>query len=523
MSYSTQPRTKKEKTKSIVYDFMMHYVSLIVIVVTVIIATVALLGNYFYYESKEENLRYRAKEVAKIINFYMGKNNYTELYQNLSLAEKLADADIWIFDGDRDVTGVTGFSRSKSDVRTNLAKFKSIPQDDMTESPLLFDTSELELSDDFKSKIDEIRQGKYLSGVAGQPFYGESVLYAAAPFNDPLSGKTGAVFLAVPMSHYTDFMNIIYASVFFCGLVALLLALAWSRHLSKSLALPITNSQEFALKLASGKYGEQIPEAKEVEIAGLTKALNVLSRDLANYTDSLDRKERIRRDFVANVSHELKTPITIIRGYNDALSEGLIKDPEKIHKYRAMINDETIRIENMVKNLLNVSRLENADPWHIDQLEPLPLAELIEKVSERLFYNALNNNVKIKIDADESLRVYGDGDQLIQLILILMDNALKYSPQNGILLVSAHREENGSVSLSIKDQGPGISEEDLPYIWDRFYKADKSRNRKKVPGTGLGLAIAKQIIRVHGAQANVMSKPGEGTEFIITFPKDKIV
>ena len=111
---------------------------------------------------------------------------------------------------------------------------------------------------------------------------------------------------------------------------------------------------------------------------------------------------------------------------------------------------------------------------------------------------------------------------MVQLILILSDNALKYSPENSIISLSAKKLEDGSVLLRVEDQGPGIPEEDIPFIWERFYKVDKSHCRN-VPGTGLGLAIAKEIIRMHGAQAEVISGCGEGAAFEIKFPKDKVV
>jgi len=152
----------------------------------------------------------------------------------------------------------------------------------------------------------------------------------------------------------------------------------------------------------------------------------------------------------------------------------------------------------------------------------LPLAIIIRNVAEKLMIKSAEKHVKFSIDADEDIKILGNGDQMVQLVLILSDNALKYSPENGIVSLGAKKLEDGSVLFTVKDEGPGIPEEDIPFIWERFYKVDKSHCRN-VPGTGLGLAIAKEIIRMHGAQAEVKSECGAGATFEIKFPKDKVV
>lgn len=279
--------------------------------------------------------------------------------------------------------------------------------------------------------------------------------------------------------------------------------------------------KDSAAAIASGDYTRKVEVNGEDEVAALGRALNALGNDLSAFVDKTERTEKIRRDFVANVSHELRTPITIIRGYNEAISDGTITDKEMIQRYRALINEETIRLERMIRELLNISRFQASDELTTG-IEPLPLAEIVRNVTEKLMVKSVKRHVTLVIHADENIAVVGNGDQLVQLIMILGDNALKYSPDNGTISFTAVRQEDGSVLLSVADQGPGIPEEDLPFIWERFYKVDKSHCRN-VPGTGLGLAIAKEIIRVHGAKAQVFSIPGVGTRFEVTFPKEKVV
>ena len=279
--------------------------------------------------------------------------------------------------------------------------------------------------------------------------------------------------------------------------------------------------KDSAAAIAYGDYTRKVEVHGEDEVAALGRALNALGNDLSAFVDKTERTEKIRRDFVANVSHELRTPITIIRGYNEAISDGTITDKEMIQRYRALINEETIRLERMIRELLNISRFQASDELTTG-IEPLPLAEIVRNVTEKLMVKSVKRHVTLVIHADENIAVVGNGDQLVQLIMILGDNALKYSPDNGTISFTAVRQEDGSVLLSVADQGPGIPEEDLPFIWERFYKVDKSHCRN-VPGTGLGLAIAKEIIRVHGAKAQVFSIPGVGTRFEVTFPKEKVV
>jgi len=225
--------------------------------------------------------------------------------------------------------------------------------------------------------------------------------------------------------------------------------------------------------------------------------------------------EKLRRDFVANVSHELRTPITIIRGYNEAIADGTITSPEEIKKYRSMINEETIRLERLIKELLDISRLQRNEQ---EELETVPLAHITNTVVDMLSVRAKNRDIRLDRNIDESCVVEGNGDRLFQLVMILGDNAMKYSPDSSAICFSLQKNATGETELSVRDQGCGIPESDIPYIWERFYKVDKSHSRN-VPGTGLGLAIAREIIRLHKATVEVHSVEGKGTTFVVTFPQ----
>ena len=217
--------------------------------------------------------------------------------------------------------------------------------------------------------------------------------------------------------------------------------------------------------------------------------------------------EKMRRDFVANVSHELRTPITIIQGYNEALSDGTITDPEDVKKYRGLINNETQRLQRLINELLDISRLQRGEG---EEMESIPLGKIVESVCGMLEGRAGKRDIRLEQYVDDSLLVYGNGDRLYQLVMILGDNAMKYSPDSSVIRFQVMENARKETVLTVADRGYGIPEEDIPYIWERFYKADKSHSRH-IPGTGLGLAIGREIIRMHKARVQVQSKVGKGT------------
>ena len=374
------------------------------------------------------------------------------------------------------------------------------------------------LSTKVRSILKDVYSGKSVKSQIFHPYYKEQVMLVGVPYGKQ-DGAHGAILLAEPLSGFDSFLRDIYIYTSIVGVLALILSLFMVRRLSRSIIRPLISMKDSAAAIASGDYTRKVEVHGEDEVAALGRALNALGNDLSAFVDKTERTEKIRRDFVANVSHELRTPITIIRGYNEAISDGTITDKEMIQRYRALINEETIRLERMIRELLNISRFQASDELTTG-IEPLPLAEIVRNVTEKLMVKSVKRHVTLVIHADENIAVVGNGDQLVQLIMILGDNALKYSPDNGTISFTAVRQEDGSVLLSVADQGPGIPEEDLPFIWERFYKVDKSHCRN-VPGTGLGLAIAKEIIRVHGAKAQVFSIPGVGTRFEVTFRRRK--
>jgi two-component system sensor histidine kinase ResE len=227
-----------------------------------------------------------------------------------------------------------------------------------------------------------------------------------------------------------------------------------------------------------------------------------------------ERLEQLRRDFVANVSHEFRTPLTVIRGSLEAIVDGAVEKSEDIKRYHERMLSETRGLERLVEDLLQLSRLQSGKiTIHKEKIHiPSLLADAVKSIQTI----AEKKGIKIEYQPKENIPpVLGDYDRLRQLFVIFLDNAVKYSPENTKVSVDTNLFDVNTLSVIIRDQGYGIAAEELPYIWDRFYKIDKSRYSK---GTGLGLAIAKHLLELHNAQVSVHSELEKGTVIEIRLP-----
>ncbi len=235
---------------------------------------------------------------------------------------------------------------------------------------------------------------------------------------------------------------------------------------------------------------------------------------LVVFTDVTEvrRLERVRRDFVSNVSHELRTPLAGIRAASETLAEGAIDDPEAAREFVGHIQSEADRLSQLVDELLELSRIESGEaPLHLEQT---PVVQMLEGLAGRMGALASRAGLRIEVDAPADLAVRADRERLGQALANLVHNAVRFTPAGGVIRLSA-RGDDGHVIIEVADTGAGIREEDLPRIFERFYKADRGRAS---PGTGLGLAIVKHIAFAHGGTVSVASKPGQGSTFTLHLP-----
>lgn len=508
---------RKSLSTKLMYSFMALIAT---IVIGVTIGMSFLITDYFF-EEKEKELYQKGREVAITVDYFMRIESDSRLLNRyLSSMDRLVGARIWLFDNDYELVAASNSGIVLGPEADDAADFSKLKQeiyeyDDKTGTNAENGKKQPgPMMQKMKSVLANVYEGKPVNSRIFHPYYKEQVLLIGVPIGNLGGSLDGAMLMAAPISGLDKFLKDIYIYTALVGLAALLLSLFIVRRLSKTIVKPLVSMRDSASAIAAGDYSRKVTVEGEDEIAELGSSLNALGNDLSQFVRKTQKMEKLRRDFVANVSHELRTPITIIRGYNEAISDGTVTDDAIVKKYRSLINEETIRLERLIKELLDISRLqisEKAEP------EIIPIGNIVRNVAEMLTVRAAERRITIVTEVDDSLNVRGAGDRLVQLAMILGDNAIKYSPDNGVIKFEVYlNEEKDKVVLAVEDQGHGIPEEDIPFIWERFYKVDKSHSRN-VPGTGLGLAIAKEIIRMHGAGVVVRSKQCEGTRFEISF------
>ncbi len=226
----------------------------------------------------------------------------------------------------------------------------------------------------------------------------------------------------------------------------------------------------------------------------------------------LERLEKTRRDYVANVSHELRTPLTAVRGLLEPLADGMVKDPETVDRYYKIMLREVMRLSRLITDTLELSRLQSGSE-HME-LAAVNVKDLLEEIHQNYVNEARQKDIRLILDANNIPYAMTDRDRVEQLLVILIDNAMHYTPPGGSITLQATVGER--ILISVIDTGCGISAEDLPHIFERFYKTDKSRREG---GTGLGLSIAKQIVDKLGESIYIESELGQGTSFHFTLKK----
>jgi two-component system phosphate regulon sensor histidine kinase PhoR len=244
----------------------------------------------------------------------------------------------------------------------------------------------------------------------------------------------------------------------------------------------------------------------------LMKSIVLMEKQLNEMEEENLRVENIRRGFVANVTHELNTPLTSISGFIETLQEGAAEDPDTRTKFLDIIAIETARLQRLIEDLLVLSEIENKRE---STLETINVKYSVDKTVNLVLPIAEKRGITLLIDVESGLTIEGNEDRFIQMMMNLIENAIKYSNESGRVWVEGRRE-GGHVVLSVKDEGIGIDHQHQERLFERFYRVDKSRSRK-VGGTGLGLSIVKHIAALFDAELKLESEPGKGSTFRLVF------
>ncbi len=301
------------------------------------------------------------------------------------------------------------------------------------------------------------------------------------------------------------------------GGVALLFAAALAALVARSIARPIQKLAQGANAIAQGKYDQRVALSGPGEFKQLADDFNQMAT-------RVQAAQKMERDFVANVSHELKTPLTSIKGFAQAIQDGAVNNPESTQSAARIINEESERLTRLVTTLLDSARLETGEV-RMD-FRPVAVNDVVRTCLAKLSPRAERNGIVLVNNLVDAPPVQADGDRLSQVFINLLDNALKHTSEGGRVKIEnrsipAEKTQPAGVEYSVSDSGQGIPAEDLPRIFERFYQVDKARAQTDDnghSGTGLGLAICKQIVEAHHGTISAQSVLGIGTRISVWLP-----
>lgn len=323
----------------------------------------------------------------------------------------------------------------------------------------------------------------------------------------------GALLLHTPVEGLNDAIFHGFRALGISISIALFLSIILSSVLAISFTKPLAKMKKSTLMLAKGDFSVKTGINQMDEIGELASSIDILSEQLLAASEESQRLLKLRQDFVANISHELRTPITVIRGSLEAIYDSVVTDPDEVRLYHKQILNETLLLQRLINDLLDLSRLQNID-FKIEMNE-MNLCDVLKDVVINARNIALEKNIEIVFEQDvKTFVISGDYERIRQMLLIVLSNAIKFSPKESTVNICLRDKV-----VSIKNYGTGILHEDLPYIFDRFYQVKREDNKD---GTGLGLSIAKQIANRHNIRISVSSIHNGETVFQFYFSEQNL-
>lgn len=331
----------------------------------------------------------------------------------------------------------------------------------------------------------------------------EKYIATISPFY--VSGeKQGYVYMFKNTEQVQSLISRLNQHFFLAGILTIACMFLTIIFLSKALTTPLLKMKEATERLSKGDFSVKLPKLKNDELGELSNSIQILA-------DDLNHLKNERNEFLASISHELRTPLTYLKGYADVSRRKELEESDR-NKYLNIIYEESVRLERMIKSLFDLARMDR-NTFTIKK-EKVELCLFLNSIREKVLPAFNEKEIQLDIQCEKEMEVFIDPIRMEQVFLNLLDNARKYSPPRTKTSIQVKKSKQ-NVIIDIKDEGFGIPREDLAYIFERFYRVDKSRARAS-GGTGLGLAIVKELIEAHNGTISVQSEVNKGTTFSIT-------
>lgn len=461
--------------------YLLNVITVLVAMVMMMVILSVSVGNYLTKEKRGLLFNY-CNTVSMQITEQSNSHNFEYILINMMRTGKIIDSDVVIADTDGKIIYCI------CEKGNCPHKDKSFPE---------FVTSAA-LSGRFYgvSSIDGIYEDAY--HIAGVPIISKD------------GEKSGIIFAASPASLLEQWLKNFSVMFLICAIFPLVTTCIVVYIATYRMLKPLRMMNEAAHSLSSGDFSKRIYCDSKDEISELAESFNMM-------TDSLAQLEGMRRSFIANVSHELRTPMTTISGFIDGILDGTI-EAEKQKYYLGIVSTETKRLKGIVQTMLSLARLESGEQ-EINKTK-VDLFSLCCSVMLSQEQRISAKNIEVQgLDEANSLTVMTDNDLCYQVIYNLVDNAIKFTPQNGYIKISLMETENGLGVFRVRNSGQGIAKEEMPKVFERFYKTDKSRSLNK-DSSGLGLYLVKSIIDLLGGKITVRSVLEEYAEFEVVLPTE---
>ncbi|MEX2247652.1 MAG: HAMP domain-containing sensor histidine kinase [Dehalococcoidia bacterium] len=340
---------------------------------------------------------------------------------------------------------------------------------------------------------------------------GQDLVYVTVPTTRAvraLPGGIASIVIAMPETSRRDVWGDLLPRLTFAAIVGGLAAVVVGGVLLGSLYPPLRKVTGGIRAVAGGDYRQRVPVEGPSEV-------RTLAADVNRMADSVEASQRTLRDFLANVSHELKTPLTSIRGFSQAMLDGTLESPDERARAARVIDAESRRVLHLVEELLDLSRIQSGQQRM--ELAEVRLPELLAHVGDVFARRAEEAGVTLAVAAAPlAATCTADFDRIEQVLGNLFDNAFRHTPRGGRIEAGARAGAAAFVELYVSDDGEGIPADDLPHVFDRFYRGEGAEAAQ--PGSGLGLAISREIVRAHGGEISAEARPGGGTTFRFTLP-----